>query len=68
MKRKAILKITVITIIIAIQVMIACTPQQPCPPCNHQKDWLRFYNMVNSKDSGCMILETGIVTFKPYQK
>lgn len=39
-----------------------------CPPCEHKKDWSRFYNLVNSKDSGCMILETGIVTFKPHYK
>lgn len=39
-----------------------------CPPCNHRDGWLKFHALVTSKDSGCMILETGIVTFKPHLK
>lgn len=39
-----------------------------CKPCKHGTDYRRFAELVNGQDSGFVILETGIVTFKPYTK
>ena len=37
-----------------------------CKPCKHGKDYYKFYDLVSSRDSGFLILETGVVTFKPF--